>query len=315
MNQRLSAVLSCALALGLAAGSSGCLPWQKTKTKEAVTATPTEKAKSRHLGPKRRIGVVEFENKSAYGQGRLGGGATDILVGELAKTGRFIVVERAKLDKVLEEQKLGAGGLIDEATVARTGKILGLSAIVTGSVSNFGVNTVGSDFILMQRKRQVASVTVDIRAVDTETAQVLLADQGKGEASASHMQILGLGTRGGYNEILEGEALRAAISKLVENFVSQISKKPWSCRIAKVQDGTVYLDAGQESGLKIGQKLAAYHLGEEIKSPTTGLAIGRTEEKVAELEIEGFFGEDGSKAVIKSGKAPSDGDLARLPGD
>lgn len=313
MNQKLSGILSCALAFGLAAGSLGCLPWQSTKTKEAVTATPTEKGKSRYFGPKRRIGVVEFENKSAYGQGRLGGGATDILIGELTKTGRFIVVEREKLSKVLEEQRLGAGGMIDEATVAKTGKILGLGAIVTGSVSNFGVNTVGSDFILFQRKRQVASVTVDIRAVDTETAQVLLADQGKGEATTSHLQILGLGTRGGYNEILEGEALRAAIVKLVENFVSQVGKRLWSCRIAKVQDGTVYLDAGSESGLEIGQKLVAYHLGEEVKSPTTGLVIGRTEEKIAELEIEGFFGEDGSRAVIKSGKAPSDGDVARLP--
>ena len=34
--------------------------------------------------------------------------------------------------------------------------------------------------------------------------------------------VLGLGTRGGYDETLEGEALRAAIVKFVNNIVTQV---------------------------------------------------------------------------------------------
>ena len=64
---------------------------------------------------------TEFENKTTYGA-RLGESATDILITELVKTNRFIVVERDKMDKLLEEQKLGLTGVIDPNTAAKAGK-------------------------------------------------------------------------------------------------------------------------------------------------------------------------------------------------
>src|SRR5581483_10274789 len=103
---------------------------------------------------------------------------------------------------------------------------------------------------------------------------------------------------GGYNEQIEGEALRAAISQLTDNITSQINKKPWSCRVADAQNGQVYLDAGQQSGIEIGQKLDAFRLGREIKSPTTGLVIGQTQEKVGQVQVTDYFGENGSAAKI-----------------
>ena len=54
-----------------------------------MTATETDRDVSKYTGPKRRIGVVDFDNKTAYGQ-RLGTAASDILVTELAKLGARI---------------------------------------------------------------------------------------------------------------------------------------------------------------------------------------------------------------------------------
>lgn len=301
-------LIFAAALISLTACSSG----HSTRMTQAVSANVTGKTDSRYTGPKRRVGVIDFENKTAYG-GRLGTAATDILITELTKTGKFIVVERDKMDKLMEEQRLGMSGAIDPNTAAKMGKILGLNAIVTGSVSQFGVATTGSDYLLVQTKKQVADATVDIRVVDAETGQVLYADSGEGKSTSSNGQVLGLGTRGGYNETIEGEALRAAISQLVENITSQINKKQWSCRVADVQNGQVYLDAGQESGLQLGQKLTAYHLGREIKSPTTGLVIGFIQDRVGEIEVTDFFGENGAVAKIDSGSSPSPGDLAKLP--
>ncbi|MBI4064214.1 MAG: hypothetical protein HY401_07945 [Elusimicrobia bacterium] len=291
---------------------SSCAARQSTKMKQTVSANPTEKVESKYTGPKRRVGVVDFENKTAYGQNRLGTAAADILITELVKTGKFIVVERDKVNKILEEQKLGQTGVIDPATAAQMGKVLGLNAIVTGAISNFGVQTTGSDYLITQTKRQVAQATVDIRVVDAESGQVLYADSGKGESKSSTGQFLGMGTKGGYKEGLEGESLRAAISQLVENITSQINKKPWSTRVADSDSGFVYIDAGAESGMENGLKLTVFKLGREIRSPTTGLIIGRTEEKLGEMEIVEAM--DGmSKCKMKDGaRAPATGDLARL---
>lgn len=277
-----------------------------------TTVQETKKVVSKYTGPKRRIGVVDFENKTAYGQARLGTAASDILLTELAKTGKFIVVERDKMGKLMEEQKLGMSGAIDPNTAAQVGRILGLNAIVTGSVSQFGVKTEGSEYLLAQSKRQVAEATVDIRVVDTETGQILHADSGKGVVKKTASSVLGLGTRTGYDETLEGEALRAAVVKFVDNIISQVNKKPWSCRVADVVGQDVYLNAGQQSGLEDGMKLSCFHLGREIKDPTTGLVIGFAEEPMGTLKIERFFGEDGSVGRMAGASLPSPKDLCRF---
>jgi len=291
---------------------AGCAPRTTVKQKQAVTVRETEKVESKMTGPKRRIGVVDFENKTTYGQARLGTAASDILITELVKSEKFIVVERDKINKILDEQKLQQTGIIDSATAVQVGKILGLNAIVTGSVSQFGVKTGGSEYILAQSKQQVAECTVDIRVVDVETGQILYADSGKGVAKRATGSVLGLGTRSGYDETLEGEALRAAIVKFVDNIISQVNKKPWSCRVAEVDNDTVYLNAGLASGLEVGKKLKVYHLGKEIKDPTTGLVIGNVENEIAEIEVVRHFGEDGSVAKIIKGSSPSKNDICRL---
>ena len=149
---------------------SACAPGTKIRQKDSTTVDVTEKVVSKYTGPKRRIGVVSFENKAPYAQARIGNTATDIMITELVKSGKFIVVERDKMDKLMEEQKLGQSGVIDPNTAAKVGKILGLNAIVTGSISQFGVKSEGKDFIISQSKQQIVECTVDVRVVDAESA-------------------------------------------------------------------------------------------------------------------------------------------------
>ncbi len=272
----------------------------------------TEKVKSAYTGPRRRIGVVAFENKAPYAQARIGNTATDILITELVKSGKFIVVERDKMDKLLEEQKLGQSGAVDANTAAKVGKILGLNAIVTGSISQFGLKKEGKDFIISQSKQQIVECTVDIRVVDVETGQILLADSGKGVAQKNSGKFLGMGNQSKYDETLEGEALRAAIVKFVDNIISQVNKKPWSCRVAAVSNGTIYLNAGLESGLQVGQKLKVFYQGANIVDPTTGLVLGQEEKEIGTIKIASFFGENGSVANVVNGSMPEPKALCRL---
>lgn len=291
---------------------SACAPSTKIRQKDSTTVDVTEKVVSKYTAPKRRIGVVSFDNKAPYAQGRIGETATDILITELAKSGKFIVVERDKMDKLLDEQKLGQTGAINPATAAKVGKILGLNAIVTGSVSQFGVKKEGKDFIISESKQQIVECTVDIRVVDAETGQVLLADSGKGVVRKASGKFLGMGNQSKYDETLEGEALRAAIVKFVDNIISQVNKKPWSCRVAQVANGKVYLNAGLEAGIEVGQKLKAFSQGAEIIDPTTGLVLGQEEEEIGTLKVASFLGDNGSIANVISGSLPKPKDLVRL---
>jgi len=295
---------------------AACAPSKTVKQQQATSVNETKKVTSDYTGPKRRIGVVEFENKSAYGQGRLGTAASDILVTELVKSGKFIVVERDRLNKVMEEQKFQAQGMTDPATVAKIGQIMGLEAIVVGSVSQFGVKKEGSDYLLTQSKRQVADVTVDIRLVDVQSGQVILADSGKGMAKSTKASFLGMGTKGGYDETLEGEALRAALVQFVTNISSQLNKKPWSCMVADVSNDEIYLNAGQDSGVEQGLKLDCYRQGAEIRDPRSNLVIGHREEAIGRIEVERYCGEGGDCSVARvtktAGASAHAGDVCRL---
>ena len=53
-------------------------------------------------------------------------------------TGRFEVVERAQLQKILKEQQLGMTGMINQDTAAKVGELLGVKVIITGSVIQMG---------------------------------------------------------------------------------------------------------------------------------------------------------------------------------
>jgi curli biogenesis system outer membrane secretion channel CsgG len=283
--------------------AGGCAPSRSVKKQQAISVDETEKVTSKFTGPKRRVGVVEFENKSAYGQGRLGGAASDILVTELVKSGKFIVVERDRMSRILEEQKLQGQGLIDSVTAVKIGQIMGLEAIVVGSVSQFGVKKEGSDYLITQSKRQIAEVTVDLRLIDVQSGQVILADSGKGRAKSSKGSFLGMGTKGGYDETLEGEALRAALVQFVENAASQLNKKAWSCMIADASGEELYLNAGQDSGVKPGLKLDCYRQGAEIRDPRSNLVIGHREEYIGRAEVERYCGEGGDCSVARVVKA------------
>ena len=71
-------------------------------------------------GPKKRIAVMPFDVKArnTYGYQQVELTAAEMLTTALAKTGEFIVVERAVLDKVLKEQSLGLAGFVDPSTAA-----------------------------------------------------------------------------------------------------------------------------------------------------------------------------------------------------
>ncbi len=87
----------------------------------------------------------------------------------------------------------------------------------------------------------------------------------------------------------------------------------WSCRIVKVEDGYVYLNAGRLTGLQPGDKLNVYSRGREIIDPITrhslGYGLGSLK---GTIEIEQLFGTDASKARILSGGNFSTTDIVKM---
>ena len=276
-------------------------------------AQPTVPARQvTHKGPKLRVGIVDFVNKSSYGAGRLGTSASDILTTELFKTGAFIMIERDRLKQVLGEQALGQTGVVSTETAAQAGKVLGLNALVTGSISQFGVSTGGADYGVYKQKVQTAKCTVDVRVVDASTGQLLFADSGKGEFERKAQEVLGLGTRAGYDETLGQEALRSAITKFMDNLVQKLQSVEWSGAVAMVSGTDVYINAGRDVGLNPGDILMVQTLGQEIVDPQTKVVLGRTRGSVKGELLVTEIDEKFTISKVRSGVGFQVGDLVRI---
>ena len=284
----------------------GCMPSIK-EVKKANTIT-SDYNKYQLIGPKKRVYVADFTNKSRYGQNRISSSISEILTTELSKTNLFIMVEREKIDLLLSEQMLSESGVIDERSAVKVRNLLGANAIITGSITQFGMRTETNDKIVYTTKRQIATCTVDIRIIDVITGRIFWAGAGEGEALRKHENYLGTGTAGSYDETLEGDAFRAAIIQLMDNLVSEINQMPWSCNVVKIgNDDVIYINAGYKSNLKNNVKLSIYNLGETIFDNTTGLELGRVETYVATAKVISQFGEDGSVVKIIEGSVPEEG--------
>ncbi|RPH50479.1 MAG: hypothetical protein EHM85_10245 [Desulfobacteraceae bacterium] len=84
----------------------------------------------------------------------------------LVKAGRFEVIERGLLKKLLDEQKLSMTGIVDATTATKIGKFLGVKTIISGSV---------------MKLQNV--IEINARIIDVETASIIAAENVKSTAA------------------------------------------------------------------------------------------------------------------------------------
>jgi curli biogenesis system outer membrane secretion channel CsgG len=291
--------------------------------KDDTTLTDTSKQLkttsdvSEYKGPKLRVGVVNFQNKTPSRVLGIGEAAADILGTILQKTDRFIVIPQQDMESILSQQRMGATGVINPDTAAEMGKVLGLNAIVTGAVTAYSETEEGADYLVAKSKKQIARVTVDYRIVDTTTGVQLMADSGAGIYSKSVSKVLGMGSKAGYDPDLRDGALRDALTKAMVNMMQKLGTKKWNGRIAQVDGENLYINAGQKSGLNIGDKLKVFRPGKDIIDPQTRVKLGTTENLIGEAIVQqNDIGDqaDLSIATPTSGTGFKPGDIVKLSG-
>jgi curli biogenesis system outer membrane secretion channel CsgG len=284
-------MMMCAIFFALMLFAAGCSPTTSGAVRDDTTLTetskdlPTTSDVSQYKGPKLRVGVVNFQNRTPSRVLGIGEAAADILGTILQKTGRFIVIPQQDMQSILSQQRMGATGAINPDTAAKMGQIMGLNAIVTGAITAYSEAEEGTAFGIGGSKKQIARVTVDYRLVDTTTGVQLLADSGAGIYEKKATTVLGMGSKASYDTDLRDGALRDALTKAMVNMMKQLGNRKWSGRIAEVSGTTLYINAGQKSGLNVGDKLDVYRAGKEIIDPETRQKLGAIEDLIGSAVV------------------------------
>jgi len=270
---------------------------------------------------KKRIAVSRFDDRSGSGYNHVGVGVSDMLTTALVKSGKFVVIERAEFDKVLEEQKLGQSGVVTPESAPKVGKALGVELLVIGSVSEFGTkqNTVSGGVSIFGGgiTKKTARAAVDIRLVNTTTGEVVAAEKEEGSESTTGLSVryedMDFSDASNWNDTDIGKACREAIDGAAKLIVDNMEKIPWSGKVLKVNtDGTLLMKPGSEGNVSVGDEFVVFREGEELKDPDTGASLGSEETKVGSIKvIEDALKGKASKAKITDGTDIKVGDIVR----
>ncbi|MDP9263133.1 MAG: CsgG/HfaB family protein, partial [Acidobacteriota bacterium] len=133
----------------------------------------------------------------------VGKGISDLLVTYLVKDGTYSVIERKALDKILKEQNFSNSDRANPTSAAQLGRLLGVDAIIVGSITQFGNDTKNTNvggggggwgrFGIggVGHKKSKAIVGIDARIVNIDTAEIMGVAEGKGESSRESTSLLG----------------------------------------------------------------------------------------------------------------------------
>jgi curli biogenesis system outer membrane secretion channel CsgG len=291
-------------------------------------------------GRKKRIAVFDFDYATVTAASSqvlganvdLGKGISDLLVKHLVQDGTYSIIERKAMDKIMQEQNFSNSDRANANSAARLGKLLGVDAIIVGSITQFGNDTKNTNvggggggfggFGIggFSHKKSKAIVSIDARIVDIDTAEILGVAEGKGESSRESTSLTGGGSNwhgfgagavdfgsADFAETIIGEAVNAAVKQLSAGVIADNSKLQTRTisvagLVAAVEGGQIVLNVGSKAGLKVGDQLSVERVTKEIKDPATGKVIRRLASPIGVVKVTDV--DDGSavcEAVVGKG--------------
>lgn len=267
-------------------------------------------------GLKRKIAVLEFEDNTNLGAGKAGSAATDMVIGVLTRSGRFLVIERSELEGILKEQELGQSGAITHESAITAGRLAGVQALVLGRLESLEHQYKRKDLdydngdwgIAVMGSLGFAELYCEV--IDVASGEILFSDQATGTqvrpGFVLRSEEFDIEDEHSLDETVVGVALRKAANKLAERIVEVVDEIPWYGKVIKIEGDKVYFTPGRTGGVQVGTRFQI--IPEWLKVGGDGID---DVESIAEIEVIGHIGDRVSTAQVLSGGGIIVGSLVR----
>jgi curli biogenesis system outer membrane secretion channel CsgG len=275
-----------------------------------------------------RVAVLDFgyatvmtTSQAVFGTNvDIGRGISDMLIDKMLSDGTYRIIERNAIDKIMNEQNFSNSNRADSATAAKIGHILGVNAVITGDITQFGRDDENKNYGAaavgawthgalggVGKHNSKAVVAITVRMIDASTGEILASVAGKGESSRSGTSLLGAGYGGGsgaaagidmtssnFAQTIIGEATTAAVAQVAAGLDADSKKLPTapppaavvvSGLIADASTPDIIVNVGSQAGLKVGDKLVVSRVVRVVKDPATGKPLRSIEDSIGQLTI------------------------------
>src|SRR5271156_731843 len=336
--------LFCISALAIAP----CAAQQAAPPAAAPGAAPAAAAPA---APKRLVAGMNFDYgtvktvvASIFGTDQdVGKGITDLMVQKLVTDGKYRVIERAALDKIIAEQNFNNSDRADPSSASKIGRILGVDTIILGSITKFGRDDSKVGGVAGGRsgwtgvlagagkKESKAVVAITARLVNTTTGEILASVTGNGESSRSGLFLGGGGGNGSggggaafdmsssnFSQTILGEAVNKAVADCATQLDAAagtlpIIKATYSGLVADVSGNTIIVNIGSKVGVRVGDQIDISRAVRTVKDPATGKVLKTVTSKLGTAVVTDVDA-DTATLTYTGATPPKVGDVAASTG-
>lgn len=219
--------------------TAGCAA-SSPRVTSVQTSSESVQEKARYQGPRARLAVAEFECESKNCSRKMGRSLATMLTTSLARSSRFVVLEREQLEAIKKEIQLGESDWSRKDQPPPRGLLEGADILIKGSVTGFRSSAHGGEEaggVILPRsipwiggariERENAWIQVDLRLVDVRTGRIVNATRVEG--TAQDFEVDGLGGAivddlilVGYFERFDNTPFEKALAVLIDRGVQEI---------------------------------------------------------------------------------------------
>lgn len=225
--------------------------------------------------PAVNIAVAPFSSTyyPEYTSPAMASAVTDALV----KSGKYNVLARAQLDKVLAEQSLNNSDLVDPKAAQKVGRLLGAKYVVVGSL----ISVAFQPGFLTKDKYETK---VQIQLIETETGSIKVSDSF--EAVQSKLGMPRDPATGTLTVAAGIECFENNLKSIAQQFVDRLNLlTPLEGYIVQIEGNRVAINLGAASGVKVGNEFIVFAEGKSIKDPVTGETLSVQKTNLARLVV------------------------------
>jgi hypothetical protein len=121
----------------------------------------------------KRVAILDFTDAPGADAGYSGRVVAGVMTGQALRVPSWQISERERIAQILEEQSFQRSSAVDVQTAVEIGRILGVDAVIVGTVSQYRIGSIPFLFFLAFDK-DVYRVSFNFRLIKVETAEVCL---------------------------------------------------------------------------------------------------------------------------------------------
>jgi curli biogenesis system outer membrane secretion channel CsgG len=276
-----------------------------------------------YFGVKKQIAVLDFENQSDFSGKKLGSAVADMLITQLARSNRFVLIERSRIDQILSEQALGQSGVITETTAPQVAQLLGVESIIIGNVLKASQESGSHKFEddldkwSLKLKATIGIAHISYKMIDAKTGEILASDNftateikpGFGFKSKD----VDLEDMHEFDQTVLGKAVRKVVDKMSLSIIKNASRVEWIGKVVQSQaDTAIYFTPGRGAGVTLDQEFeiferTAFQKDENFPDQES-IPVDQPK---ARIIVTGFIGDKVARAKLLHGGGINRGDIVK----